>query len=101
MWTLQSLESPAAKVGPARVRGAVVLAALVAIAAMIAITIGLTRRHTTGATRSAVTTHTSYVPLIQYRGTGAPPVAPVTHVTTGAGSTTGLLRAEHSYGAVP
>lgn len=38
----------------------------------------------------------SYAPLIQYRGTGAPPAPRTT-----AAAATGYLRAEHSYGAVP
>jgi hypothetical protein len=37
----------------------------------------------------------TYYPLIQYRGTGAHPVAPATHTAPA------YIRAEHSYGAVP
>jgi hypothetical protein len=41
------------------------------------------------------------VPLIQYRGTGQPPAAPASHSTSEASPPVGLLRTEHSYGAVP
>lgn len=80
--------------------------ALAAVAALVAIAvatvfIALPGRHATNSARATARAQNPYVPLIQYRGTGQPPTAPVTYRTPGAPSTTGLLRAEHSYGAVP
>ena len=55
--------------------------------------------HRTTNSMPQATTPASNVPLIQYRGTGAPPVAPATSGTARAPGEP--LRAEHSYGAVP
>lgn len=77
---------------------AVTAAMLVLVAIVLATT--LTGPHTIGSAPPAAATHAPYVPLIQYRGTGAPP-APTRRLVTATRPSTGLLRAEHSYGAVP
>jgi len=76
---------------------AVALIALV-VAALLALSLSAGRA-SHPATASAHTER-PYTPLIQYRGTGQP--APgATHRTAGGPPATGLLQAEHSYGAVP
>jgi hypothetical protein len=74
--------------------------ALVAVAVATLFIFSLAGKNTTGAARATARGGEPYVPLIQYRGTGQPPSASATNVA-GAPPTIGLLRAEHSYGAVP
>lgn len=78
-----------------RIRTGTVMAAVGALIAVgvTALLIALTGTSTT----RPVAHHQSArsYPLIQYRGTGAPPVAPATHTAPT------YIRAEHSYGAVP
>jgi hypothetical protein len=92
--TLQSTDRLAHKV-PAGTRTLIAtLGALIAVGATI-LFLALPGTTKPVARRLAPT----YYPLIQYRGTGAPPVAPAT--AQGARPTVGFLRAEHSYGPVP
>jgi hypothetical protein len=95
-----SVEPRAARAGTSPIRGTVALGALVALAVMIAVTIALASRGTASSSRRAGAPHTSYAPVIQYRGTGAPPVPSSAPRTTEGRATTDLHRTRHSYGAV-
>ncbi len=99
MSSLQSLDPRGSAAMPPRVRGALVLGALVAVLVITAVMQPV--RHLTRPVRPLNAAQAAYLPLIQYRGTGASPHAPSLRITTGAPRTTGLLRAEHSYGALP
>jgi hypothetical protein len=68
------------------------------LGALIAVGVTILFLALTGASTTKPVAHnqsTTYYPLIQYHGTGAPPVAPTTRTAPA------YLRAEHSYGAVP
>jgi hypothetical protein len=99
---MSTLESSHRRAHRPRSRVAGVLIAtgtLVAVAIAAVFIFAFAGRSTTGSPRPAtVAAHAPYAPLIQYRGTGQPPT---TVATLGAPPTVGLLRAEHSYGAVP
>ncbi len=87
---------------PARLAGVLVaVGALIAVAVAGLFIFAFAGKSTTTSARSATGDQPTYQPLIQYRGTGQAPTAPTTHPAPGAPRTTGLLRAEHSYGAVP
>jgi hypothetical protein len=81
---------------PARTHGASAIL-LAAISALVAVSVAAlfiafaVPRTTTPAAQHPF----AYFPLIQYRGTGAPPP------TARAPIRTAYIRAEHSYGAVP
>ncbi|MBV9421473.1 MAG: hypothetical protein JOZ98_01050 [Solirubrobacterales bacterium] len=97
MSTIQTTLTPA----PIRRSSAVVAAA----GALLAVGIAVMFLVLASPTRSSHTVighpPPTYYPLIEYRGTGAPPPTRATPLTPGAPPTTALLRAEHSYGAVP
>ena len=101
MSTIESIQRAAPK---PRTRSA---GALVAIGAVLALAVAMlfiltlnSSQHTATSARSAAHSHVPYMPMIQYRGTGQTPAA-ARQSTTGAPPTIRLLRAEHSYGAVP
>ena len=77
--------------------GAVLLIAGV----VVALTVMILALTSTGGfvTRSHQTS--PYYPLIQYRGTGAPPPARVTQTAVARQANPAPVRNEHSYGAVP
>ncbi len=85
-----------------RLAGALAAAgALVGVAVAALFIFAFAGKSTTSSARLATGAQAPYQPLIQYRGTGQPATAPASHLAPGAPSTVGLLRAEHSYGAVP
>lgn len=80
---------------------------VLAAGALITVTIAalfilsLAGKHAGTRVQPAALSPASNAPLIRYRGTGQPPAAPATDSSLGAPRPTRLLRAEHSYGAVP
>jgi hypothetical protein len=103
MSTIESIRRAAPK-PRTRFAGAITaVGALVAIAVATLFIVALAGKHTAGSARASAHGEQPYVPLIQYRGTGQPSGAQATNITpgTGAPQTIGLVRAEHSYGAVP
>jgi hypothetical protein len=85
-----------------RLAGTLIAAGTVIAVAVAALFIfAFAGKSTTSTAQPAAGGKTPYAPLIQYRGTGQPPTAPGAHPTSGSPPTGGLLRAEHSYGAVP
>ncbi len=100
MSTVENTQSPTGKRRSGLASAFAVAGALVAVA-VAALFISAFNGKTTSPTQPSSGAPASYAPLIQYRGTGQPPAAPAVHLTPGAPPTVGLLRAEHSYGAVP
>ena len=62
---------------------ATVVGTLVAVAVAMLFILSLIAGHASNHTRTAVRTEGRYAPLIQYRGTGQPPAATITHRTPG------------------
>ncbi len=100
MYSVERIPSASAKLRSTFAGALVAIGALVAVAVAILFIVIPAHGHTTNATGPTIRSQ-PYAPLIRYRGTGQPPAAAATHATPGAQPTTGLLRAEHSYGAVP
>ena len=98
MSTVESVRRTAPK---PRFAGALAAAGALVALAVATLCIALPGGPTTSSAPATAGSQTPYVPMIQYRGTGQSPTAPAAHLTPGAPSTVGLLRAEHSYGAVP
>jgi len=96
----QSLVAHATYDSPRLMRRVLAVSAAGLIVLAIALSAALSGPRSTGATAALPAAQSAYVPLIHYRGTGAPPVA-ARRLVTMAPPTRGLLRAEHSYGAVP
>jgi hypothetical protein len=79
----------------ARVR-TLVITALGVLTAIAIVVLVLSLPGATHTTSAAHHSYPVYPPLIQYHGTGAPPVT-----TTTTPKTTSYIRAEHGWGAVP
>jgi hypothetical protein len=100
MSTVESVASASSKRRKTLAGATVAIGTLIAVAIAILFILIPAAGHTNGSVRPTARPQAPYVPLIQYRGTGQPPTVAGTQ-STAAQLTTGLLRAEHSYGAVP
>ena len=97
MSTLQSIPRKAPRLRTALGTGLLALGALVAVGvAVVFLALASAHRRSSITAARPAASPSAYVPLIQYRGTGAEPT------THGTGLTSAVyVRAEHSYGAVP
>ncbi len=101
MSTVETIQRPAHRRRGGTAGALAAVGALVAVAVAALFIFAFAGKNTTSSARPATGAQAPYQPLIQYRGTGQPPTASTTHLAPGAPPAAGLLRAEHSYGAVP